>query len=224
VGAGTVEFLVDRNNSFYFLEMNTRLQVEHPVTESITGIDLVEWQFKIADDRTLPRRQSEMARRGHSVELRVYAEDIMEGFIPSIGVLVEYDEPKGLGIRVDSGARRNYEIPIYYDPMLSKLIVWAETRIQAIALMHAAISQYRITGIETTLPLGLFVMEHPAFISGQYDTNFISKHFSKDLWNENNVRRANVAALVAASLVQRRSTMIQPYGGSVIWRNSRMNE
>jgi len=223
VGAGTVEFLVD-NNTFYFLEMNTRLQVEHPVTESISGIDLVEWQFRIANDETLPKTQSQISMRGHSIELRVYAENIMEGFIPSIGTLATYEEPTGAGIRVDSGVKANYEVPIYYDPMLSKLIVWGETRLQAISLMHAAISQYRITGIETTLPLGLFVMEHPSFIAGQYDTNFIAKHFSKDLWCQGNETRANVAALVAASLAQRDTKKIHPYGGSVIWSNSRIQE
>ena len=180
VGAGTVEFLLDEQLRFYFLEMNTRLQVEHPVTELITGLDLVELQVKIARGESLPITQDEVQLLGHSIELRVYAEDSLQDFAPSIGTLHRYEEPKGSGVRVDSGYRQGMEIPIYYDPMISKLIVYADTRKQAIALMRQAIKDYEIQGVETTLEFGRYVMDHEAFVSGKFDTHFVKQHYSAD--------------------------------------------
>ena len=179
VGAGTVEFLVDDQNNFYFLEMNTRLQVEHPVTEIICGVDLVEWQVKIANGEPLPMRQDELKMNGHALELRVYAEDVENNFAPSIGRLDKYHLKLEEGMRLDDGYREGMEVPIYYDPMLSKLIVHARNRKAAIDLMCRAIDNFTIEGIESTLPFGQFVMNHPAFISGDFTTKFVAEHWSK---------------------------------------------
>jgi acetyl-CoA carboxylase biotin carboxylase subunit len=184
-GAGTVEFLLDENNNFYFLEMNTRLQVEHPVTEMITGLDLVEWQIKVARGEQLTFTQQDLTHQGHAIELRVYAEDPTNNFLPSINKLARYKEPAGNGIRVDSGFTEGMDIPIYYDPMLSKLIVYADTRNQAIYKMINAIHNYEIEGIANTLDLGTFVMNHPDFVSGQFDTNFLAKNWKGDYADQN---------------------------------------
>ena len=181
-GAGTVEFLLDAQNRFYFLEMNTRLQVEHPVTELITGLDLVEQQIRIARGEKLAFDQEDLSINGHSIELRVYAEDPLNNFLPSIGTLHNYSEPKGAGIRVDSGYENGNEIPIYYDPMIAKLIVYADTRKGAIELLKKAINNYNIEGIATTLPFGLFVANHDAFVSGQFDTGFVGKYYSNEIF------------------------------------------
>jgi pyruvate carboxylase subunit A len=184
-GAGTVEFLLDENSNFYFLEMNTRLQVEHPVTEMITGLDLVEWQIKVARGEQLSFTQQEIKHQGHAIELRVYAEDPLNNFLPSINKLVRYKEPSGDGIRVDSGFTEGMDIPIYYDPMLSKLIAYADTRNQAIHKMIKAIHDYEIEGIASTLDLGSFVMNHPDFVTGHFDTNFLAKNWKGDYTDEN---------------------------------------
>ena len=181
--AGTVEFLVDDRQRFYFLEMNTRLQVEHPVTEMITGIDLVELQLRIAEGKPLPFRQEEIQRNGHAIELRVYAEDPRQNFMPSTGVLSKYYEPTGPGIRVDSGVMAGMEIPVWYDPLLAKLIVWGQTRAQAIERMKRAISNYVIEGVATTLPFGAQVMLHPDFVDGNYATDFV-EHLSPSMLTE----------------------------------------
>ena len=181
-GAGTVEFLLDAQNRFYFLEMNTRLQVEHPVTECITGLDLVEQQIRIARGEELSIKQEDLKINGHSLELRVYAEDPLNNFLPSIGTLINYSEPKGAGIRVDSGYVDGDEIPIYYDPMIAKLIVHADTRLGAIELLKQAIKNYKIEGIATTLPFGLFVANHESFVSGNFDTGFVGKHYSNEIF------------------------------------------
>lgn len=181
--AGTVEFLVDDHQRFYFLEMNTRLQVEHPVTEMITGIDLVELQLRIAEGKPLPFRQEEIQRNGHAIELRVYAEDPRQNFMPSTGVLSKYCEPTGPGIRVDSGVMAGMEIPVWYDPLLAKLIVWGQTRAQAIERMKRAISNYVIEGVATTLPFGAQVMLHPDFVDGNYATDFV-EHLSPSMLTE----------------------------------------
>ena len=181
-GAGTVEFLLDAQNRFYFLEMNTRLQVEHPVTECITGLDLVEQQIRIARGEELSIKQEDLKINGHSLELRVYAEDPLNNFLPSIGTLINYSEPKGAGIRVDSGYVDGDEIPIYYDPMIAKLIVHADTRLGAIELLKQAIKDYNIEGIATTLPFGLFVANHEAFVSGNFDTGFVGKHYDNEIF------------------------------------------
>jgi acetyl-CoA carboxylase biotin carboxylase subunit len=177
-GAGTVEFLIDASLNFYFLEMNTRLQVEHPVTEEITGLDLVEWQIRVARGERLPKLQDELHINGHAIEVRVYAEDTLRGFTPDIGTLDRYRIPSGRYIRVDDAFEEGMKIPIYYDPMIAKLVVWGKTREEAIDRCIAAIDNYQISGVKTTLDFGKFVLKHPAFRSGHFDTNFVKTHFS----------------------------------------------
>jgi acetyl-CoA carboxylase biotin carboxylase subunit len=176
VGAGTVEFILDENLDFFFLEMNTRLQVEHPVTEMITGLDLVKEQIKIARGEKLSYHQEDLHINGHAMELRIYAEDPENNFLPDIGVLETYKTPKGNGVRVDDGFEQGMEIPIYYDPMIAKLITYGKTREEAMDRMIRAIDEYHITGIKTTLAFGKFVMQHEAFRSGNFNTHFVSKH------------------------------------------------
>jgi acetyl-CoA carboxylase biotin carboxylase subunit len=187
-GAGTVEFIVDEKLDFYFLEMNTRLQVEHPVTEMITGKDLVKEQLWVAEGKPLSFRQEDLTINGHSLEIRVYAEDPRNNFLPDIGKLQTYRRPQGPGIRVDDGFEEGMDIPIYYDPMIAKLIVHDETREKAIQRMVRAIDDYQITGIETTLGFCRFVLEHEAFRSGGFDTKFVEKYFTPDkldlIWDE----------------------------------------
>ena len=177
-GAGTVEFLLDDQHNFYFLEMNTRLQVEHPVTEYITGLDLVKEQIRVAEGQPLPFRQEDLTINGHALELRVYAEDPQNNFLPDIGRLQTYVRPQGPGVRVDDGFEQGMDIPIYYDPMIAKLVTHGATRAEAIARMLRAIAEYQITGITTTLGFGAYVLQHPAFVSGHFDTNFIRDHFT----------------------------------------------
>ncbi len=197
VGAGTVEFLLDDDKNFYFLEMNTRLQVEHPVTELVTGTDLVELQIKVARGETLPIKQEDLNIEGHALELRVYAEDPLNDFLPSVGRLDIYKLPVGKGIRVDNGFEEGMDIPIYYDPMLSKLITFGSTREEAIQLMIKAIRAYKIEGIQTTLPFGAFVCEHEAFRSGDFDTHFVKKYYSKEALKAKHKDEAKIAALIA---------------------------
>lgn len=177
-GAGTVEFLVDADMNFYFLEMNTRLQVEHPVTEEITGTDLVEWQIRVARGETLPKTQEELEIHGHAIEVRVYAEDTLRGFVPDIGTLHRYRVPSGRSVRVDDAYLEGMEIPIYYDPMIAKLVVWGKTREDAIRRCLEAIDEYQISGVKTTLDFGKYVLKHEAFTSGNFDTNFVKHYFS----------------------------------------------
>ncbi len=177
-GAGTVEFLLDAELNFYFLEMNTRLQVEHPVTEEITGLDLVEWQVRVARGERLPKLQDELSINGHSIEVRVYAEDTLNGFTPDIGTLKRYRIPGGQNVRVDDAFVEGMEIPIYYDPMIAKLVVWGENRMAAIERAIEAIDAYQISGVKTTLDFGKYVLKHEAFRSGEFDTNFIKHYFS----------------------------------------------
>ena len=178
-GAGTVEFLLDADHNFYFLEMNTRLQVEHPVTEEITGLDLVEWQIRVARGEKLPKKQEELTITGHAVEVRVYAEDALNNFTPDIGTLQRYRKPTADFVRVDDAFEEGMEIPIYYDPMIAKLVTYGKDREQAMDRMIVAIDDYEISGLRTTLDFGKFVMRHEAFRSGDFDTNFI-KHFFSD--------------------------------------------
>ncbi|MDH4058022.1 MAG: acetyl-CoA carboxylase biotin carboxylase subunit [Cyclobacteriaceae bacterium] len=180
-GAGTVEFILDEKLNFYFLEMNTRLQVEHPVTEMITGIDLVKLQIKIAEGEKLPFKQEDIKMHGHAIEARVYAEDPTNNFLPDIGTLNTYIRPQGNGIRVDDGFEQGMSIPFYYDPMIAKLVCYAETREQAIAKTIRAIEEYEITGLETTLGFCKFVLKHSAFTSGQFDTMFVEKYFKSEM-------------------------------------------
>lgn len=178
-GASTVEFLLDADLNFYFLEMNTRLQVEHPVTEEITGLDLVEWQIRVARGEKLPKLQEELTIHGHAIEVRVYAEDTLNGFTPDIGNLKRYRIPSGRSIRVDDAFVEGMDIPIYYDPMIAKLVVWGKTREDAINRTIKAIDEYQISGLKTTLDFGKYVMKHEAFRSGNFDTNFV-KHYFQD--------------------------------------------
>lgn len=194
-GAGTVEFLVDANLDFYFLEMNTRLQVEHPVTEQITGLDLVREQFRIAFGESLGYTQDDLTITGHSIELRVCAEDPANNFLPDIGKLLTYKTPQGYGVRVDDSFAPGMEIPIQYDPMIAKLIVWGKDRADAIRRMKRAIADYHISGIQTTLPFGTFVMNHEAFISGNFDTAFIPRYFTPEALPQAPEAYDSVAAL-----------------------------
>jgi acetyl/propionyl-CoA carboxylase alpha subunit len=204
VGAGTVEFLVDENLNFYFLEMNTRLQVEHPVTECITGRDLVRDQILVARGEVLPYRQEDLKINGHSIEIRVYAENAAENFLPDIGKLQVYRLPQGNGVRVDGGFEEGMDIPIYYDPMISKLIVHAATREEAIEKMLRAINDYEIAGLETTLSFCRFALNHQAFRSGNFDTNFVKNHFKPEyLQQQTDLEESEVAALFAAILASK---------------------
>ncbi len=192
--AGTVEFLVDENANFYFLEMNTRLQVEHPVTEMITGLDLVREQIRIAEGEPLSISQENLHIHGHAIEVRVYAEDPANQFLPDIGTLSVYERPMGPGVRVDDGFEEGMEIPIYYDPMIAKLIVHARTRQEAIERMIRAIDEYKIRGVKTTLPFCRYVLLHEAFVSGKFDTNFIHKYFSPDVLDTPASEKEKIAA------------------------------
>ena len=229
-GAGTVEFLLDDKRNFYFLEMNTRLQVEHPVTEQITGLDLVKEQIKVAQGQPLAFAQEDLTITGHALELRVYAEDPQNNFLPDIGTLTTYVRPQGPGVRVDDGFEQGMDIPIYYDPMIAKLVTFGANRAEAIARMLRAIEEYKITGIETTLPFGTFVLTHPAFVSGDFDTNFIKDHFSPaDLAPPApDEATAKVAAALGALLLENRKPQAAAATGETAvadgsgWRRNRL--
>lgn len=207
---GTVEFLMDDKLNFYFLEMNTRLQVEHPVTEMITGIDLVEEQIKIARGEKLSFTQDDLNINGHAVELRIYAEDPLNNFLPSIGTLETYIKPQGDGVRVDDGYEEGMAIPIYYDPMIAKLVTHGKDRTEAIQKMKEAIKQYKIEGLSTTLPFGTFVFEHDAFLSGHFDTHFVKNYYTPELIVEKQKANAMIAAIVALKYYQEKQKMIKP--------------
>lgn len=196
--AGTVEFIMDEKNNFYFLEMNTRLQVEHPVTEQITGLDLVKLQLRIAGGEHIPFKQEDLRINGHAIEVRVYAEDPTNNFLPDIGVLKTYKRPQGPGIRVDDGFEEGMSIPFYYDPMIAKMICHAGTRSEAIAKTIRAINEYQISGVETTLGFCKFVMEHEAFRSGNFDTNFVPKYFKPEMLTQ--AKGSNDEELIAAAI------------------------
>ncbi len=196
VNAGTLEFLVGEDRRPYFLEMNTRLQVEHPVTEMVTGVDLVKAQIRIARGEPLPFRQEDLAQRGHAIECRVYAEDPDAGFLPSPGRISTLRVPGGPGVRDDSGVVEGGEVPIHYDPLVSKLIVWAESRQEAIARMRRAVSEYRVVGIKTTLPFFARVLSHPAFVAGDFDTSFVTTLLGST--NGRPARRVELAVAAAA--------------------------
>ncbi len=197
VGAGTVEFLLDENKNFYFLEMNTRLQVEHPVTEQITGVDLVREQIRIAEGHPVSFAQDDLKILGHSFEVRVYAEDPANNFLPDIGRLNTYNRPAGPGVRVDDGFEQGMEIPIYYDPMISKLITYGKDREEARQRMIRAIDEYQISGVETTLPFCKFALQHPNFISGDFDTHFVAKYFKPEVLKQTRQENEEIAALMA---------------------------
>ncbi|MEZ5007393.1 MAG: acetyl-CoA carboxylase biotin carboxylase subunit [Chitinophagales bacterium] len=201
VGAGTVEFIMDEHNDFFFLEMNTRLQVEHPVTEMISGRDLVKEQIHIAEGKPISFTQDDLEINGHAIELRVYAEDPTNNFLPDIGKLEVYQLPEGDGIRVDNGYSEGMDIPIYYDPMLAKLVVHAPTREAAIKKMIQAIDHYKIEGVKTTLPFGKYVMKHPSFITGNFSTKFVDQYWTPSLHEDKNEK---MAALMAAYIYDTR--------------------
>lgn len=226
-GAGTVEFILDEQLNFYFLEMNTRLQVEHPVTELITCIDLVKEQIRIARGEPISFKQDELKINGHAVELRVYAEDPANNFLPDIGTLQTYVTPKGPGVRVDDGFEQGMEIPIYYDPMIAKLITYGKDREEAIERMVRAIEEYQITGITTTLGFGKFVMQHEAFTSGNFDTHFVKKYFEPSVLNSTIQDEALIAAFIMEKLLTEKSRQtalsVAPSQSSGWLRNRRLN-
>jgi acetyl-CoA carboxylase biotin carboxylase subunit len=197
VGAGTIEFLVDEELNYYFLEMNTRLQVEHPITERVTGIDLVKQQIKIAEGHPIDIEQDELAQRGHAIECRIYAEDPDNNFMPSAGEIYKISEPLGLGVRTDGYVYEGYEIPIYYDPMISKLIVWGNTRDEAIRRMRRALYEYKITGVKTSIKFLERIMNNKSFIDGKYDTHFIEKN-QAELMQSNNAEDSEDMVVIAA--------------------------
>lgn len=199
-GAGTVEFLVDEQLNFYFLEMNTRLQVEHCVTEMITGIDLVREQINVARGNKLSFSQEDLSINGHAIELRVCTEDPLNNFLPDTGKLEMYQPPKGPGIRVDDGYEEGMDIPIFYDPMIAKLIVHAASREEAIERLCRAIDEYHIKGIKTTLQFGKWAVRTEPFRSGNFDTKFIDKYFKPEYLNKTDKDEEEIAALVAASI------------------------
>lgn len=221
-GAGTVEFLVDDQLNYYFLEMNTRLQVEHPVTEWITGIDLVEQQIRIARGEQLSFTQEDLHINGHSIELRVYAEDPINNFLPSVGTLTTYRPPTGKNIRVDDGYTEGMEVPIYYDPLLSKLITYGVNRDAAIQKMIEAIEAYEVEGVATTLPFGKFVCRHEAFRSGQFDTNFVQRYYQPSMLEEASRKEALIAATLAKQLfLQEHQQLKVPVLNSRDWATKR---
>ena len=214
-GAGTVEFLVDDTMKFYFLEMNTRLQVEHPVTELITGLDLVKEQIKVARGEKLSYTQADLKINGHAIEVRVCAEDPKNNFLPDIGKLVTYRIPKGNGVRVDDGFEEGMDIPIFYDPLIAKLIVHGKDREEAIARMLRAIDEYQITGVSTTLQFCSFVLKHKAFTSGKFDTNFIKDHFKPEMLDTSTEAEAEIAALLGAILTNKDAKVMKQEGNNL---------
>lgn len=225
-GAGTVEFLVDENLNFYFLEMNTRLQVEHCVTEMITGIDLVKEQINIARGNKLSFTQESLQINGHAIELRVCAEDPMNNFLPDTGKLEMYQPPKGPGVRIDDGYEQGQDIPIFYDPMIAKLIVHAPTREEAINRLCRAIDEYYIQGIQTTLGFGKWAVQTEPFRTGNFDTKFIEKYFKPEYMLEENPEAEEVAALLSAFVWQKErkpESAISATNGSKNWKLRRAN-
>ena len=227
--AGTVEFIVDENLNFYFLEMNTRLQVEHPVTEMITGLDLVKLQIRVAEGEKLPFKQEDLSIHGHAIEVRVYAEDPANNFLPDIGTLKTYIRPQGHGIRVDDGFEQGMKIPFYYDPMIAKMTCQDETRARAIEKTIRAIDEYEITGIETTLGFCRFVMTHEAFRTGNFDTKFVEKYFKPELLKIQGTDEEEMLASVLAEQVLQTSNKNKNASTSsdVVntskWRKNRVN-
>jgi acetyl/propionyl-CoA carboxylase alpha subunit len=195
VNAGTIEFLVDKDKNFYFLEMNTRLQVEHPITEMITGIDIVKEQIRIARGRPTQYKQEDIKINGAAIECRINAEDPYNNFIPSTGKITHSLLPTGPGVRVDTGVFPGFEVSSFYDPLISKLIVWGETRAQAILRMRRALEEYRIVGVRTNIPFHQTLMDSHRFMGGQFDTRFVEERFS--IREEQNGADAEIAAVLA---------------------------
>ena len=199
IGAGTIEFLVDKHRNYYFLEMNTRLQVEHPITEQVVGVDLVKEQIKIADGQVLQLKQKDIQQRGHAIECRICAEDTEMNFMPSPGIIKQITEPNGIGVRIDSYVYEGYEIPIYYDPMIGKLIVWATSREYAIERMRRVLHEYKLTGVKNNISYLRAIMDTPDFVEGHYDTGFIAKNgeYLQQCIMRTSERSENVALIAA---------------------------
>jgi acetyl/propionyl-CoA carboxylase alpha subunit len=211
VNAGTIEFLVDKDKNFYFLEMNTRLQVEHPVTELVTGIDIVKEQLRIARGRPMQYKQEDIKINGAAIECRINAEDPFNNFLPSTGKISHSLLPTGPGVRVDTGVYPGFEVSSYYDPMISKLIVWGETRAQAILRMRRALEEYRIVGVRTNIPFHQMLMDSHRFMGGQYDTRFVEERFEfqDEKSNDDAEIAAVLASLVAHLEAQRSAQFVQ---------------
>jgi acetyl-CoA carboxylase biotin carboxylase subunit len=212
VNAGTMEFLVDRDRNFYFLEANTRLQVEHPVTEMVTGIDLVKEQLAIAAGEPLRHRQEDLAIRGAAIECRIYAEDPFQNFVPCPGRITGLREPGGAGVRLESGVYEGYEVPVDYDPLIAKLITWGCDRLEAAQRMRRALREYTVHGIHTTIPFHRRVMADPDFLQGEIDTTFIDRRFAgrPHAWDESEREVALVAAALHAFLRDQARLGTQP--------------
>ena len=211
--AGTLEFLVDENREPWFLEMNTRIQVEHPVTEMVTGRDLVQLQIRIAQGEPLPFAQEDLEQRGHAIECRIYAEDPDRGFLPSPGRLQAIRAPGGPGIREDTGVYEGFEVPVHYDSMLSKLIVHAASRPEAIERMRRALAEYTILGVRTTLPFLDRVLRHPDFVAGDVDTSFVERMRAETHGAASSAWRIGVAAAAIRCLEDRRAQRLSPESG-----------
>ena len=205
VNAGTIEFLVDKEKNFYFLEMNTRLQVEHPVTELVTGIDIVKEQIRIARGRPLGYTQEDIGINGAAIECRVNAEDPYNNFMPSTGNISHIIMPSGPGVRVDTGVYPGFTITPYYDPMIAKLLVWGETRAQAILRMRRALEEYRIVGVRTNIPFHQTMMDSHRFMAGQYDTRFVEERFSMEEIEEGKEMHPDIAAIMATLAAHRKT-------------------
>ncbi|MBN1305545.1 MAG: acetyl-CoA carboxylase biotin carboxylase subunit [Anaerolineales bacterium] len=211
VNAGTIEFLVDKDSNFYFLEMNTRLQVEHPITEMVTGIDIVKEQIRIARGRQLGYTQEDIKLNGSAIECRINAENPYNGFLPSTGRIEHSLLPTGPGVRVDTGVYPGFEITPYYDPMIAKLVVWGETRAQAILRMRRALAEYHIIGVHTNIPFHQTMMDSHRFMGGQYDTRFVEERFDMHELDANKAVNIDVAAIMgvlAAHAEAQRSAQI----------------
>lgn len=210
VNAGTVEFLLDQQNRFYFLEVNTRLQVEHPVTELVTGIDLVKEQLRVAAGLPLRFSQEEVTWRGAAMECRIYAEDPENNFLPSCGTVVSYSEPSGPGVRVDSGITEGDQVPVYYDPLIAKLITWGMDRTEAIARMRRALGEYTIVGVKTTIPFHLALMDNMRFRRGELSTHFVQEEFGLQFRLPKPTEEELLAAMAVFSCVLERKARARP--------------
>jgi len=217
VNAGTIEFLVDKDHNFYFLEMNTRLQVEHPITEMVTGVDIVAEQIRIARGRQLSYTQEQIKFNGHAIECRINAEDPFNGFMPSTGRITHSLLPTGPGVRVDTGVYPGFEITPFYDPMIAKLIVWGETRAQAILRMRRALEEYRIVGVRTNIPFHQTLMDSHRFMGGQFDTRFVEERFSMDDAVEARAANAEIAAILATLVAHQQTER----NANIVRRNER---
>ncbi|MCD6566043.1 MAG: acetyl-CoA carboxylase biotin carboxylase subunit [Bacteroidales bacterium] len=215
-GAGTIEFLVDKDLNYYFLEMNTRLQVEHPVTENVTGIDLVKEQIKIAGGQKLSYQQNEVYQKGHSIECRIYAEDSDNNFMPSPGIITKMTEPSGIGVRIDGYVFENFEVPVFYDPLISKLITYGRNREEAINRMKRCLDEYYLTGVKTSLHFLSRIMETPDFVEGKYNTHFIEQNhnFLFNSFNGDDIMKSTEDMVAIVSLLEYESNMHQKSGNN----------